>query len=216
MKLAPGPRRSIGTFTDADRSSLKFLFMKTSSDPNPPLDARPWHYAPTAVLLHWTVAALVVFMAALGWYMISIERQPGAGWYFNLHRSIGAVAALLVVARLLFRWKNKPAPLPASMPVWQARVATAVQALLYVLLVALPVTGYVGSSYGNGYVQVFGIETPRWTLKDKDLGESFYGIHSILVWVLVALVAAHVLGALKHLLLDKDGVFQRMWFAPKS
>lgn len=88
--------------------------------------------------------------------------------------------------------------------------------LLYFLLVALPVTGYVGSSYGNGYVKVFGIETPRWTLKDKDLGETIYGIHSILVWVLVALVAAHVLGALKHLLLDKDDVFQRMWFAPKS
>lgn len=179
-------------------------------------NARPWHYASTAVALHWTVAALVVFMTGLGWYMMSIEKQPGAGFYFDLHRSIGSVVAVLVAWRLAYRATHTPAPLPLSVPAWQSRLATAVQVLLYVLLVAMPVTGYLGTSYSETGLKVFGIQTPHWATADRDTAERFYGIHSILVWVLVALVAAHVLGALKHLLVNKDGVFHRMWFAPKA
>ena len=57
-----------------------------------------WHYSQVAILLHWIVALLLVVMVALGWYMTSIEDQPGSIWYFDLHKSIGLVFALLVVA----------------------------------------------------------------------------------------------------------------------
>ena len=61
-------------------------------------------------------------------------------------------------------------------------------------------------------MQPFGLTTPHWALPNHDRAEQFFGIHSVLIWVLVVLVGVHVLGALKHLLLEKDGVFQRMWF----
>ena len=76
----------------------------------------------------------------------------------------------------------------------------------------MPVTGYLGASYSKAGVALFGLPTPHWALPDHGRAELFFNVHSVLVWVLVALVSLHVLAALKHLLLDKNGVFQRMWF----
>ena len=91
-------------------------------------------------------------------------------------------------------------------------MSQATQALLYVLMVFMPVTGYPGASYSKAGVKFFGADAPRWALPDHDLAERFFGVHSVLIWVLVALIALHVLGALNHGLKRKDGVLQRMLF----
>ena len=174
-----------------------------------------WHYSRPAILLHWTVAILLVAMAALGWFMMAIEDDPGSVWYFDLHKSFGMVFAALVALRLVWRLTHRPEALPAKLPGWQLRLAHWTQLLLYVLMVLMPLTGYLGASYSKKGVQFFGISTPHWALPNHDLAEQFYGIHSLLIWVISALVALHVLGGLKHLLMDKDAVFQRMWFAPR-
>ena len=80
-------------------------------------------------------------------------------------------------------------------------------------MVLLPITGYLGASYTKAGVRWFGLATPQWAQHDHDLAEQFLTVHGVLLWTLVALVALHVAGALKHLLVDKDQVFQRMWFA---
>lgn len=171
-----------------------------------------WQYSRPAILLHWVAALLVVFMVALGWYMTSIDDQPGSNWYFDLHKSVGLVFALLVVARGLWRMTHTPEKLPAALQAWQVKLAKWTQYLLYLLMVVVPLAGYLGASYSKQGVQLFGLSTPQWATPNHDLAEQFYGIHSVLVWLLIVLVALHVLGALKHLLLDKDAVFQRMWF----
>jgi cytochrome b561 len=140
------------------------------------------------------------------------EDEPGSAWYFELHKSIGLVIALLAAVRIVWRLGHRPQPLPARVPRWQARLASSTEWLLYGLLVVVPVTGYLGASYSKAGVKLFGLVTPRWALPDHDTAEQFFDIHSALVWVMVALLCAHVLGALKHLLIDKDGVFQRMSF----
>lgn len=175
---------------------------------SPPPQA--WRYGRTAVALHWTLAVLLVATTALGLFMMSIEDEPGSGWYFDLHKSVGIVIALLVGARVVWRLKNRPEPLPASVPIWQAKLAVATQAMLYLLMVLVPLAGYLGASFSKAGVRFFGLATPPWALPDHDLAEQFFGIHSVLVWVLIALAALHVAGAMKHLLLDRDGVFQRM------
>ena len=169
-----------------------------------------WRYSRTAVALHWGIAVLIAFMAALGWYMMSIEDEPGSGWYFNLHKSLGIVIASLVVVRVCWRLLNRPQPLSASTPKWRRQLSKATQGLLYLLMALVPIAGYIGASYTKNGVQWFGLATPQWALPDHDRAEQFFGIHAALVWVLVALVGLHVLGALKHLLIDHDGVFQRM------
>lgn len=171
-----------------------------------------WRYGGAAVTLHWVIALLLPVMAALGWYMMSIEEETGSNWYFELHKSIGIVVALLVAARIAWRLTHRPQPLPPTVPMWQVRLSRVTQALLYGLMVLMPVTGYLGASYSKEGVKFFSADTPRWALPDHDLAEQFFGIHSALIWVLVALIGVHVAGALHHLLRRKDGVFQRMIF----
>jgi cytochrome b561 len=148
--------------------------------------------------------------------MMSIEDDPGAGWYFVQHKSWGLVFALLLVARLVWRLLNRPAPFPLAMPKWQEWAASGTQLLLYVLMVLMPLTGYLGASYSEQGVQMFGSSLPQWAVANHDTAEWFLDIHSAMIWMLAALVAVHVAGALKHLLLDRDGTFARMWFKPAA
>ena len=170
-------------------------------------------YTPLAVLLHWTLAVLIIGMIGLGWYMQSLEKGPVAGWYFGLHKSIGLVIAPLVLLRLLWRLGHPPAPLPASVAPWQARAARASHWLLYACMVAMPVFGIAGGLFSKSGIAFFGTPLPRVFSENRDLSEVFYGAHVFTSWILVALIVLHVLAGLKHLLIDKDGVFQRMWFA---
>ena len=175
-----------------------------------------WRYTRTAVWLHWALALLLAAQLGLGWYMLAIEDEPGSGRYFDLHKSIGLVIATLVVIRILWRLTHPRQPLPTSVPTWQRRLAMATQALLYAVMVLMPATGYLGASYSKHGVPFFGLQTPRWATPDHDLAERFFAIHSVLAWVLVGLFALHVLGAAKHLLVDRDGVFNRMWTARRG
>jgi len=173
-----------------------------------------WRYSRTAIALHWILAVLITFTTAIGWRMMLIEHEPGSEQWFDLHRSIGLVIAAFVAARVLWRLTHRPEPLPPG-PAWSARFAAITHPVLYLLMILLPITGYLGASYTKSGVRWFGLATPRWALPDHDLAETFFTVHGVLLWTLVALVALHILGALRHLLVDKDQVFQRMWFAPR-
>ena len=170
-------------------------------------------YAPLAVVLHWTLAVLITGMVALGWYMMEIEDDPGSIWFFNLHKSIGLVIAGLVLLRLVWRLGHRPAPLPASLPFWQVNVSRATHGLLYAAMIAMPTFGIIGSLLSKKGIVFFGSALPRVFEANHDLAEVFFDAHSFTTWILVVLVSLHVLAGLKHLLVDKDGVFQRMWFA---
>lgn len=169
-------------------------------------------YTPLAVLLHWTLAVLIIGMVGLGWYMTQIEDDPGSAWFFNLHKSIGLVIAALVLLRLLWRLGHRPAPLPASVPAWQASASRAGHALLYAAMIALPALGIIGALLSEEGIVFFGAELPRVLQANHDLAEVFFEAHSATTWLLIGLVCVHALAGLKHLLIDKDGVFQRMWF----
>ena len=181
----------------------------TALAPTQPADLR-WRYDTLTVTLHWAVALLIVTMAALGWTMMAIEDDPGSRWYFDLHKSLGLVLALLVVLRIGWRFIQRRSAPPEVGAAWQAMLARAVKLLLYLLMVAIPTVGYLGAAHSKAGVAWFGLATPRWALPDHDTAEWYFGIHSALVWVLVASVALHVTGALWHRLVNKDPVLQRM------
>ena len=168
-------------------------------------------YAPPAVWLHWTLAAFIIGMTALGWYMTSIEDLPGAGQYFGLHKSVGLIVAGLVLLRVLWRLSHRPAPLPVDMSAWQVGAAKMGHGLLYAAMVVMPLSGVIGSMLGKGGIAFFGWSLPRVFAVNTDLSEIVFTVHSATAWVLTGLVAMHVLAALKHLVIDRDGVFQRMW-----
>lgn len=171
-----------------------------------------WHYAPVAVTLHWLLAILIVGMLALGVYMVSIEDEPGADRYFHMHESVGIVVFALVLARLAWRLTHRPAGLPASVPRWEATATTVVERLLYVCMIAQPVIGFLGASYTKSGIVFFGLHLPAWHQPDHDTAQTLFGVHAAIASVLAVLAAVHALGGLKHLLINRDRIFQRMWF----
>ena len=126
--------------------------------------------------------------------MVSIEDEPGSGWYFALHISLGLTAALLLAMRLMWRVRQAPPVLPGTVPAWQAKAARISHALLYTLLVLMPLTGYLCAAFSG-----------------EALKEQFFTANSLIAWLLVAMIAMHIGASLKHLLIDKDTVFRRMW-----
>lgn len=183
----------------------------TDTRTNPATAPTGWHYAGPAIFLHWAIALLIVLNVGLGYYMMLIEDDPGSERFFDLHKSFGIVIAVLVIARLAWRLKHPPAPLPDGMPRWQVKLALGTHWLLYAGLVVIPVAGFLGASFSKSGVVFFGLHFPAWVTPDHDLSEQIFTVHITLAWTLVALVALHVAGALKHLLVNRDKVFQRMW-----
>ena len=170
-------------------------------------------YSSVALALHWLLAILLVGMIGVGWYMLSIEDEPGSGRLFTLHKSVGIVVLALVVWRLSWRLGHPPAPLPVSVPAWQERASKASHRLLYAAMIAMPLLGLTGSAFSKSGIEFVGLSIPRIAAPNHDLAEAFFTAHSVVAWVLVALISIHVLAALKHLIVDRDGVFQRMWFS---
>lgn len=180
--------------------------------PRMPTTGAGWRYSALAIALHWLMALLIAGLLGVGWYMMAIEDEPGSGWYFDLHKSFGLVALMLVVLRLLWRARHAPAALPAVMPAWQRAAAVLTHWLLYACMLLMPLLGFIGASYSKRGVSFFGWKLPAWMVPDHDMAEQYFDLHGTLAWVLVVLVALHAVAALKHLVKDKDGVFQRMWF----
>jgi cytochrome b561 len=162
--------------------------------------------------LHWVVAALVLGMIAFGWLMQAIAKDPVGprANAFNLHKSIGLTVLLLMLARVAWRATHRAPQLP-PMPVWQARTARAVHMLLYVCLFVQPLTGYLGSAYSGYPVKMFGLVLPAWAPKSVAIKDGMSVAHLVNSWVLVAALALHLAGALKHALVDRDGLLGRMW-----
>ncbi len=172
-----------------------------------------WHYGITTKFFHWVIALLLIGMISLGWYMVSIENQPNSGWYFDLHKSFGLIVATLILLRVLWWLTQKAAPFPRSFPAWQYKIARIIHWLLYICIIVMPVTGFLGASFSKYGVAFFGLQLPTWVNQNHALSEQFFKVHGVVAWILVTLISLHVLAALKHLIINKDGVFQRMWFS---
>jgi cytochrome b561 len=170
-------------------------------------------YTRVAVTLHWLIAALVVAQLILGWSMIDIPKQPVGvrAFWFNLHKSIGMTIAWLVLVRIAWRFRHPAPPLPASVPGWQRRAAAVSHALLYACLLGMPLVGFLGSTYSGYPIRYFGITLPTWGYKSEPLKDFFSAVHLGFAWVFMTLIAVHAGAALKHLLIDRDAVFGRMW-----
>ncbi|WGS42659.1 cytochrome b [Burkholderia sp. JSH-S8] len=175
------------------------------------LRAAPSRYTHTAIALHWLIALLIVGGFALGWVMTDIPGfTPTKLKYFSWHKWIGVTVFALAILRVLWRATHMPPP-PPAMPLLQRIGAHGVHLLLYVLMLVIPVTGYLYSSAANIPVVYLGI-VPLPTLIGPDpvLKETFKTLHVSLNYILLALVALHVLAVVKHQLFDRDGLLSRM------
>jgi cytochrome b561 len=172
--------------------------------------ARIERYGAAAIALHWVTAALVLANLGLGVSMVPLPISPAKLQWYLTHKSIGITVFLLTGLRVISRMVAG-APVPVAMPAWQRRAALAVHALLYGLLIAIPVSGWIYSSSTGVQVVYFGaLPLPDLVPKDRSLATTLKAVHVSLNVVLAALIVVHVAAALRHYFVDHDAVLSRM------
>lgn len=168
-------------------------------------------YRPVARLLHWLTAALVLGMLGVGLWMVGLPISLTKLYVYAWHKWIGLTVLALTVLRLAWRTYSPPPPLPASVTAWERRLAPWGHGALLVLLLALPVSGWLMSSAGGVSVRWFGvIDLPDLIARDPDIFAVLRTLHHWLAWTLIAVLALHVAAVVHHDLLRRDGIFRRM------
>jgi len=164
------------------------------------------------IILHWLIAAILIGMIGLGLFMVELpkESELPAGeesvraFYFLLHKSMGITVAMLIVLRIVWRLTHKAPPLPTEIPKWQQKAASTVHGLLYLLMLAVPFSGFMQSIYSKYSTKFWGLPLPRLAEADPVLRESFSQLHVCLAFTLIALIALHIAAAIKHRLAGNE------------
>jgi cytochrome b561 len=182
-------------------------------------------YTPAARRYHWWVAGLILVQFPIGLYMVyrgkdmvgvNDKGEPVKGVWdaltntlYSSHKTLGLIILLLVILRLAYRLtQGAPRPDP-TVPAALTGIGHLVHWSLYLLLIGVPIGGYLGISYGN-YLDVFGIHLPALTPENKEMSEEIFELHELGAQILFGLVLLHVGGALYHKVIRKDRLVERM------
>ena len=162
-------------------------------------------------LLHWAMALLMVAMLVAGLVMVR-SLEPWQYELLWLHKRVGVAAALLVLVRLLVRWRSTLPALPNDVPYWQRLAAKASHWLLYALMVLMPLSGLLMQYFAARPVSVFDVlRFPAALSVDIELFALFRELHDLAALVFIAIVMLHIGAALYHHFYRKDAVLRSMW-----
>ena len=168
-------------------------------------------YSVTARVLHWLVAALVLFMIPAGIIIANEWGGPVQQPLYDLHKSVGVLLLPLVLARLLYRLTHPPMPLPADIPALQQFAAHATHWALYGLLIAQPLVGLIATSAYPAPLPMFGLfELPPVWPENRPLSERLFAVHRWMGIAIAAVAAMHIGAALHHHFVRRDRVLMRM------
>jgi cytochrome b561 len=174
------------------------------------LDQTASRYGGMAIALHWLTALLIVAGFTLGLSMVELPFGRQKLQWYAWHKWVGVTIWLVTCSRLAWRWTHSPPPM-VPMPFWQGRAAVVTHALLYALLVVIPLSGWLYSSASGVEVVYLGlIPLPDLVSKDRALADVLRNVHLTLNFTLLALVCIHAVAALKHHFVDRDAVLTRM------
>ena len=181
----------------------------------------PQRYTTTAIVFHWLVALLIVTNVGLAWTWPNVADEAVRP-LINNHKTIGITLLALVTMRLLWRLTHRPPAFPAHLQTWEGRLAHAVHIALYLVMFAMPLSGWImdsaykdAASHPNLWFGLF--EWPRIgaimaldPATKKTVHDFFGQTHETAALILYVLVFLHIAGALKHQFLDKDRELARM------
>lgn len=169
------------------------------------------HYDATAKLLHWLMALMIFCLLGLGFYMQDLPLSPQKLQFYSWHKWAGVTLFFLAVLRLLWRATHRPPALPSHMGRLERLGARLGHFALYALMVAIPLSGWLMSSAKGIQTVWFGVlPLPDLLEKNKEIGNALQTLHAVLNLTLIAVLLAHIAGALKHHWFDKDDVLTRM------
>jgi cytochrome b561 len=171
----------------------------------------PRRYTGVAIGLHWLMLIALVGAFTMGLYIQELSFSPTKLQLISYHKWAGVTIFAVLLFRIYWRLTHRPPALPAAMPRWQQHLAEATHLLLYVLMVLIPISGWLMSSAKGFQTVWFGLlPLPDLLDKNKELGDFLKEIHLLLNLALAATVFAHAGAAFKHHFINRDDVLTRM------
>jgi cytochrome b561 len=167
-------------------------------------------YGTTAKVFHWLIVALLFVQYPIGWLMPDLHRDMKPGMPMTLHISFGIVILALIVLRLVWRLTHPVKP-DSSLAPWQRVAAEGVHWLLYVLVLATTITGWLFASFRGWSTSLFFMmPLPMLSADNPAAGKMIDGWHQAMEWSLLVVIGVHVAAALAHVFIYRDRVMQRM------
>ena len=167
-------------------------------------------YGTTAKVFHWLVVALLLMQYPIGWLMPDIHggMKPGAAMTF--HVCFGILILILIIMRFAWRITHPVAP-ESSLPPWQRLASEALHWLLYALVLATTVTGWLFASFRGWAISFFYLTPlPMLASENPSAVKTIDGLHQAMEWTLLVLVGIHVAAAMVHIFIYRDRIMQRM------
>lgn len=171
-------------------------------------------YSLTSRIIHWLMAAIILGLLAVGIYMTEFlsKEAPNRMQIYELHKSFGVLVLILIFIRIINRLIKKAPPLPPTMPKIEVILANLGHLALYILMIVVPLSGYLMSNSFGFPVHFFGIQMPFLVSQNFDYGKFFAQAHEFLAYTILGFIAIHVLAVIKHRFFDKpeNDVLKRM------
>jgi cytochrome b561 len=193
------------------------MLSRAASNPRAKLFARTGnlmtvelHYGTPAKIFHWLIVGLLAVQFPIGWLMPDLHRGMTPGAAMTFHLSIGLTVLGLTALRLVWRLTHPIAP-ESSLPAWQRVSSEAVHWLLYALVLATTISGWLFASFRGWSVSFFYlVPLPMLASDNAAAGRTIDGLHQASEWALLVVIGIHVAAALAHIFIYRDGVMQRM------
>jgi cytochrome b561 len=167
-------------------------------------------YGTTAKLFHWLIVALLLVQYPIGWLMPDLHKDMKPGAAMTFHVSVGMTILVLIVLRLVWRLTHPVAP-ESSLPPWQRLGSEAMHWLLYALVLATTVTGWLFASFRGWSMSFFFLAPmPMLASNNPAAGKVIDGLHQAMEWALLVVIGIHVATALVHIFVYRDRIMQRM------
>lgn len=168
-------------------------------------------YTGVSIGLHWLIGLMILVSFGVGLYMVDLSLSPTKLRLYSWHKWAGVTIFALVFIRCIWRLTHAAPALPVEMPRWQRIAAEASHYLLYALMIAIPLSGWLMSSAKGFQTVYFGVlPIPDLLDKNKELGETLALVHKVLNFTMIGIVIVHAAAALKHHFIDKDDILRRM------
>ena len=169
-------------------------------------------YNKTAILLHWSVAIILIAQFLIGLDMVDIPKGPDSSraFWFNVHKSVGILLGCLILFRLYWRFRSEVPEMPASSARWERVTAKLSHMTLYLCMLIMPISGLVGSLFSKYDLVFVGIKIPKLFEHDAFIKELMTNTHQWTAYIFLVIICIHILAAVKHLVVDCDGIFERM------
>lgn len=169
------------------------------------------NYSILAQGFHWLTALLMFSILPVAWIMVLLPKtDPNRDTWYTTHKSLGITILALTVLRILWRAIKTPPPLPGRAAAWERLLSKITHWLLYFILFAMPVSGYLLSAAGNHEISMFGLFDLPLIPENKTLSDTAVQIHLSLQWLVYALIILHLAGTWWHIFLRRDGLLERM------